>query len=299
MGANVDRAVDGAPIRYLSRDEDSSRWHGFRFRDGDIVISTRRRAGTTWMQMICALLIFQRPEPPIPLWHLSPWLDHTIAPARLVHARLAEQPHRRFIKTHTPLDGVPYHPRVSYIVVARHPLDLFVSLRHQLNNIDGTRMGRLTGGTLPAEPAGPVRDALLRWIDGDPGPYPETMAGVLGHLAVAWHRRELPNVLLVRYDDLAGDLDGQMRGLAARLGIAVPEAAWPVLTRAASFEQMRGAAGRLVPGAHGMFRDVASFFRRGTPGAGRELLTPVELDRYHQRAAGLAPPDLLAWLHGQ
>ncbi|WP_239162559.1 sulfotransferase domain-containing protein [Paractinoplanes rishiriensis] len=263
------------------------------------MISTRRRGGTTWMQMICALLIFQHPEPPIPLWHLSPWLDHTIAPAHLVHARLAEQPHRRFIKTHTPLDGIPYDARVSYIVVARHPLDVFVSLRHQLNNIDGARMSRITGGTLPDEPAGPVRDALLRWIEGEAGPYPETLAGVLGHLAVGWDRRELPNVLLVHYDDLVADLDGQMRGLAGRLGIAVPEAAWPVLTRAASFEQMRGAADRLVPGARGMFRDIASFFRRGTSGAGRELLTAAELAHYHARAAELAPTDLLEWLHGK
>ena len=48
-----------APIRYRSDEEDSGRWSGFPFRDGDIVISTRSKSGTTWMQMICALLIFQ------------------------------------------------------------------------------------------------------------------------------------------------------------------------------------------------------------------------------------------------
>jgi hypothetical protein len=40
-----------------------------------------------------------------------------------------------------------------------------------------------------------------------------------------------------------------------------------------------------------------AFFRRGTSGAGREVLTAAELDRYRERAAALAPPDLLAWLH--
>ena len=83
------------------------------------------------MQMICALLIFQTPELPAPLWHLSPWLDHMVVPLDFVYAQLAEQPHRRFIKTHTPLDGIPLDPRVTYIVTARHPLDMFVSLcRH-------------------------------------------------------------------------------------------------------------------------------------------------------------------------
>src|SRR4029453_7415697 len=87
--------VAGAPIRYQSHDEDSARWLGFRFRPGDIVISTRRRTGTTWMQMICALLIFQRPELPAPLWHLSPRLDHMIAPLEGVYARVGGAPPRR------------------------------------------------------------------------------------------------------------------------------------------------------------------------------------------------------------
>jgi hypothetical protein len=69
----------GTPFRYRSPDEDSARWVGFPFRDGDIVISTRSKTGTTWVQMICALLIFQTPELPAPLARLSPWLDHRIA----------------------------------------------------------------------------------------------------------------------------------------------------------------------------------------------------------------------------
>ena len=52
-------------------------------------------------------------------------------PHDFVYAQLGEQRHRRFIKTHTPLDGIPLDPRVTYIVMARHPLDMFVSLcRH-------------------------------------------------------------------------------------------------------------------------------------------------------------------------
>ena len=74
------RRVDSTPFRYQSPEEDSARWLGFPFRDGDIVISTRSKTGTTWVQMICALLVFQTPELPAPLGQLSPWLDHLIAP---------------------------------------------------------------------------------------------------------------------------------------------------------------------------------------------------------------------------
>jgi len=66
---------DRAPHRYRSPDEDSARWLDFPFRQGDIVISTRSKSGTTWAQMICALLVFQSADLPAPLGHLSPWLD--------------------------------------------------------------------------------------------------------------------------------------------------------------------------------------------------------------------------------
>jgi aryl sulfotransferase len=291
--------VASAPFHYRSHDEDSGRWLGFRFRPGDIVISTRRRSGTTWTQMICALLIFQNPELPAPLWRLSPWLDHTIAPLDEVYARLAEQSHRRFIKTHTPLDGLPLHPQVTYIVTARHPLDMFVSLRHQRDNMDHARLCELTGRPVPPGPGEPLPDSMLRWIgeDSDPRAFPESLPGVMWHFSDAWARRGEPNVLMVHYDDLVADLDGQMRAIARRLGIAVPEAAWPALVEAATFGQMKSHAGRLVPATAGVVRDTASFFRRGTPGAGREVLGAEGMARYHARAAELGPPDLLEWLH--
>ena len=289
------------PFRYQSSDEDSARWLGFPFRHGDIVISTRSKTGTTWVQMICALLIFQTPELPAPLAQLSPWLDHLITPCEQVYAELAAQEHRRFIKTHTPLDGIPLDPGATYIVTARHPLDMAVSLYHQGANIDRARLRQLTGQPEPAVPPPsprPLHDWLLWWIgrDTDPREHLDSLPGVMWHLSDAWARRGEPNVLLVHYDDLSADLAGQMRWLASLLGITVPEQAWPALTRAASFEAMRGRADQLVPTA-GMFKDDAAFFRRGTSGAGREILTGPELARYHARVAQLAPADLVSWLH--
>jgi aryl sulfotransferase len=293
--------VPAAPFRYQSPDEDSGRWAGFPFRDGDIVISTRSKTGTTWVQMICALLIFREPELPAPLAELSPWLDHLVEPREAVFARLAAQQHRRFIKTHTPLDGIPLDPRATYIVTARHPLDMFVSLYHQSDNIDHERLRALTGQpepTGPPAPRAPLHDRLLRWTTRNPDPreYPDSLPGLMWHLSDAWARRGEPNVLLVHYDDLSADREGQMRALAARLGIEVPEPEWPALVQAASFDGMRARADRLVPTA-GLFKSNAAFFRQGRSGAGRETLSEPELAAYYERAAELAPPDLLAWLH--
>jgi aryl sulfotransferase len=290
------------PTRYRSSDEDSARWDGFEFRAGDIVISTRSKSGTTWMQMICALLIFGRPELPAPLSELSPWLDWLVVDRGEIFERLAAQRHRRFVKTHTPLDGVPSDPRVSYIVVARNPLDMAVSLYHQGANIDRTRQRALIGAPEPSSPARPRRplDEWLRlWIDSDAAPADalDDLPGVMWHLSDAWARRDQPNILLVHYDDLREDLEGQMRALAGRLAVEVPEESWPKLAEAATFERMRARADELVPDPAGILKDRAAFFRQGRSGAGRALLNPEDLIRYDQRVARLAPADLLAWLH--
>jgi aryl sulfotransferase len=296
------------PYRYKNSEEDSARWADFPFRAGDIVISTRSKTGTTWLQMICALLVFQTPELPAPLGQLSPWLDHLTAPREEVLARLAAQPHRRIIKTHTPLDGIPLDPRVTYIVTGRHPLDTAVSLYHQGDNIDRARVRALTGAPAPARPRPPrkpLHDWLLAYVTGDAAPWIarthpredlDSLPGLMWHLSDAWARRDEPSVLLVHYGDLSADLAGQMRHLAGQLGITVPEQTWPALIQAATFEAMRGQADQLIPD-HGILKSSAAFFRRGRSGAGREVLSDGELALYRARAAALAPPDLLSWLH--
>jgi aryl sulfotransferase len=296
------------PYRYQSPEEDSGRWSNFPFRDGDIVISTRSKTGTTWVQMICALLIFHAPELPAPIAQLSPWLDHLITPREEVYARLAAQQHRRFIKTHTPLDGIPLDPRATYIVTARHPLDTAVSLYHQGNNLDRAKIRALTGGPEPTEPPlprKPLHDWLLAYITGDAAPWIvrshpradlDSLPGLMWHLSDAWTRRHEPNVMLVHYHDLAADLEGQMQRIAQRLGMSLPEPAWPALVQAATFEAMRSSADRIIPTA-GILKSNVAFFRRGTSGAGREVLSDEEIAAYHARAARLAPPDMLAWLH--
>ncbi|GAB3410222.1 glycolipid sulfotransferase [Flindersiella endophytica] len=254
------------------------------------------------MQMICALLVFGSPRLPRPLAELSPWLDHLATPREDVQSHLAAQRHRRFVKTHTPLDGIPLDPRATYVVVARHPLDLAVSLYHQIGNIDHERLSELTGApppTTPAKPRPALRDWLVDWIesDADPRESMDSLPGVMWHLSDAWARRDEPNVLLVHYADLSSDLDGQMRWIAGRLGIDVQEQVWPSLVRAASFDDMKCRAGELVPNRDGVLKDNAAFFRRGRSGAGREVLTDGELTGYQARVRGLAPADLLAWLH--
>ena len=288
-------------VDYRSWDDDNGRWEGFPFRHGDIVISTRSKSGTTWLQMICALLVFRTPQLPAPLAELSPWLDWRVVPRDEVLATLAAQRHRRFIKTHTPLDGLPLDRRASYVVVARHPLDVAVSLYHHGENLDRARIASLTGQPPPREALSrrPLAEWLQEWVawEGSPRERLDSLPGVLYHLADAWARRHEANVVLVHYEDLEHDLAGTMRLLADRLGFDVPADRWPALVEAAGFDAMRRRADELAPDRRGALLDRQRFFRRGRSGAGREVLGDDGVRAYEERASALAPPDLLAWLH--
>jgi aryl sulfotransferase len=272
------------------------RWADFSFRQGDVVIATVPKSGTTWMQMICALLVFQTPELPAPLQELSPYMEQAIRDE--AYSQLADQGHRRFIKTHLLPGEIPVDARATYIVVARHPLDLAISIYHRTTH----GRGRTDGGAGARSSRRPIRsprEALLHFTNRDSGGRGlefATLRSVLQQLSCAWEHRDAPNVVFVHYEDLLGDLAGQMRSLAGYLGITMPEVTWPALVRAATFEQMRAAADRLQPDPS--LRDQPElFFRSGQSGTWRELLTEADLNRYHERAAELAPPDLLAWLH--
>ena len=243
------------------------------------------------MQMICALLVFQTPDLPAPLDDLSPWLDQPMAVRHEVFARYMDQRHRRFIKTHSPLTDIAIAPHVTYIVVGRSPLDAAISHYHQANNVSRGEDADFRHDDTP-------RDWLLNWIAAAPASPVEaaSLFGVLRHISDAWERRDARNVVLMHYQELSADLEGQMRYLASRLGITVSEELWPGLVKAATFEQMRASADRIRP-LGDMLKDKAAFFRKGGSGSGAELLTAEELASYHARVAQVAQPDLLAWLH--
>jgi hypothetical protein len=299
-------------VRYRSVVADSARWEGFTFRDGDIVISTSPKSGTTWVQMICALLIFQTTSFERPLGVISPWLDMLTRPLEAVRADLEAQPHRRFIKTHTPLDGLPWDDRVTYIYVGRDPRDVALSFGHHMANVDPAAFLRAREAAVGladlAEllPDGPpvVPEAEIerfwRWVD-DPTPpaqAPSNLRAAIHHLATFWPVRGRSNVILLHYGDLESDLEAQMRGLAARLGIAVPDDRWPALVPPASFDEMRRRADEVAPDTtEKLWRDNRAFFHRGTSGQWRHVLVPEDQRRYCERARELAGPDLLTWLH--
>jgi aryl sulfotransferase len=303
--------TEPARVVYQQFVRDSTRWDGFRFRPGDIVISTPTKCGTTWMQMICALLVLQTPEFDRPLDRISPWLDMVTRPRADVIDDLEAQQHRRFIKTHTPLDGLPLDDQVTYICVGRDPRDVALSWDNHRQNMDrdalavarAVALGSVDVGGVDPGRAGALatpRERFWAWVDD---PTPPTAAAsslwiTLHHIDTFWPARDDPNVILVHYADLRSDLAAQMRRLADRLSISVPEAGWPALVDAATLSSMRSRADDLAPNTtEGLWHDNRKFFNRGTSGQWREFLDDADQQRYRRRVAELVGPDLAAWVH--
>lgn len=293
---------------------DSSRWNGFRFRPDDIVISTPPKAGTTWTQRICALLIFQTPELEKPLTTLSPWVDMLTRPLADILADLEGQTHRRFIKSHTPFDGLPHDERVTYVCVARDPRDVALSWDNHVANADMAALlaareksvgnediaDMLENGILEQPPT--EEERFWAWIANDDPveENPSSLAATLHHLSTFWNVRDRPNVVLLHYDDMKKDLEGEMRRLAKRLGIAVPEDRWPALVKAATFDEMKKAADRTAPGVtEAIWQDNSQFFHKGTSGQWRSLLADrAAMERYESRVRALGrDADLVRWVH--
>jgi aryl sulfotransferase len=297
--------------RYRTWLADSSRWDGFEFRADDIVISTPAKCGTTWMQMICALLIFGDANIPRPLTELSPWLDIQTDSISNVVSGLAAQKHRRFIKTHTPLDGLPFDERVTYICVGRDPRDAAISSDNHLTNMNRevlmeAREIAVGSDDLPSRVSGdpPAKvddpfERFWRWVEDD-APPSEGLELLLHHLGTFWDRQHAANVIVVHYADLQADLEGEMRRLAGRLEIVIDEDLWPGLVAEARFDRMRDRADKLAPQVtmDGLWHDSSRFFNRGTSGQWQTFLGDEDLDRYWARVRQLATPDLVAWAHG-
>jgi hypothetical protein len=295
--------------RYRSIVFDSIRWAGFPFRPDDIVISTPPKSGTTWMQMLCAMVVLGTDRFDRPLADISPWLDGQLAPLSAVVTALESQEHRRFIKTHTPLDGLPCEPGVTYICVGRDPRDVSQSWLSHMANMDGdaflaartAAVGHDDGGLPPLPAAPPPTDPIewfWGWVDGDPGEGTRTLKGALHHLQTFWDRRDEPGIVLFHYSDLLADLPGQLSRLAQLLRVAIPDDRIIEFAAAAGFEQMKERADDLVPDARAhVWQSNRDFFHRGTSGQWRQLLDESGQARYAARVGELVSPDLGAWAH--
>jgi len=292
--------------RYHGFMADSDRWERFKLRPGDIIITTPSKCGTTWMQTIVGILLNQRTDLP-PIGTISPWLDMQIRTEEEVFGLLEKQTGRRFMKTHTPLDGLPRDTSVTYLAVIRHPLDVAMSDRdHMANMVPGrtTEMREAVAGKYEPviereeEPQDPAD--FLRWfIDNHEQPMgsgPYGLEDYCQQIGTYWDARAEPNVHLFHYADMWNDLGAEMRRVAAALMVPVDESRWPEFVQAATLKSMRERASEAAPDAHlGLWQSPEEFFRVGGTRDWASLLSQEDIEHFDERLHALAG-DAYGWV---
>jgi aryl sulfotransferase len=276
---------------------DSTIWNDFRFRDDDIVISTYAKSGTTWMQQIVAQLLFG-PDGDLEVAEMSPWLDLRVPPKAVKLPVVEAQTHRRFLKTHLPVDALVFSPRAKYLYIGRDARDVVWSFHNHHVNANDVWYSALndTPGRVgpPIErPPADVRQYWREWLDRDGYPF----WSFWDNVRTWWEVRTLPNVLFVHFTQLKRDMSGQMRRIAAFLGAPVDEARWPKIVEYCSFDWMKSHATKSVP-LGGAFWDAGAqvFINRGVNGRWRDMLTSEECAEYEARAVRELGPECARWL---
>lgn len=278
---------------------DSTVWNDFKFRDDDIVIASYAKSGTTWVQQIVAQLLFRGAEG-LAVAEMSPWLDLRVPPAAVKLAALEAQTHRRFVKTHLPVDALVFSPAARYLYVGRDGRDIVWSLHNHHVHANDTWYGAIndTPGRV-GPPIGPppadVVEYFRAWLEGDGFPFWSYWESVRSW----WALRALPNVLLLHFGELKRDLAGQIRRVAAFLDIAVDDALVATIVAHSSFDYMKRHATQSVPLGGAFWEGGAqTFIHKGQNGRWRDVLTPALCEAYEARARAELGDECATWLLG-
>jgi aryl sulfotransferase len=275
----------------------STVWNEFAFRDDDIVISTYAKSGTTWVQQIISQLIFEGAED-LPVAEMSPWLDLRVPAKEVKLGALAAQTHRRFVKTHLPVDALVYSPRAKYVYIGRDGRDVVWSMHnhHMSGNDLWYQLLNDTPGRVgpPIERPNPsVRMYFLEWLERDGHPF----WPFWDNIRTWWAIRDLPNMLMLHYADLKADLPGQIRRVAEFLEIPIDERRFPAISEHCSFDYMKANADKSVPLAGAIFAEGAkSFIHKGINGRWRDVLIAEDNRRYEEAARRELGEDCARWL---
>ncbi len=276
---------------------DSTRWDDFQFRDDDIVIATWAKSGTTWLQQIVGQLIFEGAED-IGVVDIAPWLDFRLVPEEETFAMLDAQTHRRFIKTHLPVDSLVLSPKAKYLYIARDGRDAIWSAHNHMANTTQEiydQVNALPGmEERPIErPPADIRQYYHDLLDQDWCSWWPFWS----HIQSWWDIRRLPNVLLLHFNNLKADLPGEMRRIAGFLDIEVDEALWPALVEHCTFDYMKEHASVVVAKLADFFEGGGkTFIHKGTNGRWRDTLTPKDIEKYERLASENLAPDCAHWL---
>jgi hypothetical protein len=226
---------------------------------------------------------------------ISPWVDAAFSDLDDCMAQVEAQTHRRYLKTHTPFDGIPFHEDCVYLVIFRDPRDTYFS---SINHRDNMNDQEMASAVFPSGER-PFED----WLETvrPPGAWDVVSLDSLCHfMNTYWPYRDLPNVHLFHYSDMKRDLRGAISGMAEAAGVEVDDTRLDEYAAAADFPAMKAKAEQFAPeSGTGMWKAETQFFASGSSGQWSGRLTDAQLAAFEARFAELVPDQAqAAWMLG-
>jgi len=209
-----------------------------------------------------------------------------------IKARLDAETGRRCIKSHTPFDGIPYHPDVTYLTVYRHPIDVHFSMEKHVANMVSDVLDYLF-----PDAAGAAFERFLTAPATTKGTDDLTLASIVRHFESFSRFAHLPNVFLFHYADLSADLPAAVKGYAEAIRTPWSDRLCRDIATAASFGAMKTVTAKnpRMSGS-GAFADETKFFDSATSGKWQGRLSQAQLLAYKERLHRLLTPNEAAWL---
>ncbi len=285
---------------------DSTRWNHIAGRDGDVIVSTPYKSGTTWMQNIVLHLIFLDFQSRN-INSFSPWIENRIKPIAELKEIVENQSHRRCFKTHLPADGLEIRHRSKYIVVGRDPRDVFVSLWNQYKNYTPefynlvNNTPNRVGKELPLCPDN-ISEFWDMWIHK--GWFPWENEGYphwsnFRNVQSWWNISDFSNILLVHYNNLLNDPVNEITKIADFLNISIDVETATRISELVSFSYMKTNSEILLPNSAKTYKDGNySFFNSGTSNQWKSILSENQLLEYEKVANKELTRECKKWLEG-
>ncbi|MBI5570172.1 MAG: sulfotransferase domain-containing protein, partial [Desulfomonile tiedjei] len=236
---------------------------------GDIVTSGYFKAGTNWVMHMCYQIAhlgeghFAHIQDVIPWPDAAEpryWLDlHDPTP-------YASPTGYRVIKSHLTAEDIPLTKAAKYIAVIRDPKDCAASAYHYFS-------------ALALGPTAPPPDLWLDFFGTD-----EAIFGRWDRFTASWYaRREYPNVLFLRYEDMRADPVAVIKRIASFLGIDLAPQACDKVVALISFQAMKAMNARFYPVRQNLWSvPEGEIIRKGTVGDSALLFSPAALERLDQ-----------------
>ena len=279
---------------YVSRMTDNRIWDRFALRQGDVIVATPPKCGTTWSQALVLSLLFGKPGMDKEMDDLSIWLDPGFRDQSAIAQLFDAQDHRRCIKTHTPFDGISYNSKCTYVAVYRHPIDAHFSMRRHVSNskVD------LFNDRFPDDPRASFDIFLSRTkrkelADGI------TLESIAHHFKSFRSFVDLPNIHIFHYADMKRDLAGHTRHLASLLGVELPLDELNKIAESMQFANMQANAQSKAEHSaqsSATFHDPAAFFDSASSRKWEGKLSEVDLAAFEKRLAELLSEEDARWL---